>query len=438
MNGAERIKFSMLHLNSFQRQLLTGLLVALSGQLYLTAWAEGFRLSAAVILFPVFLLTLMRDSHRPSTGLVTGLFVLAFRTMIDLLRGVALLHALWIEFPGGVFYFCYDVLLCLFLRDRRLASPRRLWMSLVLCDLFSNVLNLFLSNHMHPDALPSPAIASLLILALTRGSAAWAVVWGMKGYRQLLIREEHEHRYRRLFLMTAGLKTELYFLKKDAEDIEGIMSSAYKLYEQLEEKGAPELSSLALSIARDVHEVKKDNLRIIRGLEENVAEAYDPHSMSLSDLLNILEVSTRQFLGTQRADIRLECSFQRDFPVREHYRLLSILKNLVTNAVEAIQSSGGRGTVQVRIETKDDMCFLTVSDDGPGIPPRAIKMLFQVGYSTKFNPETGSINRGVGLPAVKYIVEELGGSIDVQSSPGEGTVFQIDLPISAISGGARV
>ena len=97
-----------------------------------------------------------------------------------------------------------------------------------------------------------------------RSLTACAILWAGQGYGQLLLRSEHEQRYRRLFLMTANLKTELYFLKKDAEDIEGVMSSAYRLYERLD--GAPEeLTSLALSIARDVHEVKKDNLRIIRG-----------------------------------------------------------------------------------------------------------------------------------------------------------------------------
>ena len=236
--------------------------------------------------------------------------------------------------------------------------------------------------------------------------------------------------------MTANLKTELYFLKKDAEDIEGVMSKAYQLYERLEGHPSPEeLTPLALSIARDVHEVKKDNLRIIRGLEEDVASAYDHQAMTLSDLLYILEVSNRQFLGERQKDIRLECRYDRSLPVAEHYRVLSILKNLVTNAVEAIQSDSGRGCVRVDITAKDGLFHLAVSDNGPGIPPRAKKMLFQVGYSTKFDEATGNINRGVGLPAVQYIVEELGGQVRVESEPGRGTTFYVDLPLNAVTGG---
>ena len=78
--------------------------------------------------------------------------------------------------------------------------------------------------------------------------------------------------------------------------------------------------------------------------------------------------------------------------------------------------------VEERVE--GDTLFLTVSDDGPGISERSMHNLFQVGYSTKFDPETGNINRGVGLPAVKSLTEELGGSVSVESQPGRGAFFR--------------
>ena len=424
-------------LTVWQRCLLIGLVTALAGQFYLSAWAEGFRVSAAAILYPVLLVTVMRDSHRPESGLSTALCVTGYRTLSDLFQGFSLGEALLLEYPGGVFYLCYDILLCLLIRDRRSAAPVRLWLAFFSCDFLSNLLNLVLSRHLN---LPSgkEAWLSLLWLAFGRSLAAATLLWASQRYRQLLLREEHEQRYHRLFLMTAELKTELYFLKKDAEDIEQVMTHAYQLYEKLEEANVePELSALALSIARDVHEVKKDNLRIIRGIEEEVAESYDQESMALSDLLHILEVSTRQFLGEQRADIRLECSLAENPSIREHYRLLSILKNLVTNAVEAILSTRGRGVVRVDSFVRDNTLHLTVSDDGPGISTRAQRLLFQVGYSTKFNPETGDINRGVGLPAVQYIIQELGGQIQLQSQLGQGTEFHIQIPLPAVTGGSH-
>ncbi len=426
--------FSSLRLSALQRRLLVGLCIALTSQLYVSVWAEGFRVSAAVVLYPVLLILVMRDSHRPQTGLVTGLFVLLFRALTDLYAGVPLIQALEMEYPGGVFYLCYDALLCLLLSDRRSASYPRLWLATLVCDVVSNVVNLVLSSH--GLNLSAGVLAALLWLAFGRSLAVLTILFVSRSYRLLILREEHEQRYQHLFLMTADLKTELYFLKKDAEDIEAVMSSAYQLYERLEAQHADEsLTALALSIARDVHEVKKDNLRIIRGIEEEVAGDFDDETMALSDLLHILQVSTRQLLGQLRADIRLECSYDRDLPIREHYRLLSVLKNLVTNAVEAIQAGPGHGNVQVDCRVQGNDLRLQVTDNGPGISSRAMNLLFQVGYSTKFNPDTGDINRGVGLPAVKYIVDELGGTIQVDSQPGVRTQFDILLPLAAVTGG---
>lgn len=434
MVGRDR-KFPKIQLSAWQRMLLIGVVVSFTSQLYLSVWAQGFRVSAAVILYPALLMTLMRSSHRPEAGVVTCLCVTLTRTAIDLWSGTGLLAALRLEYPGGVFYLCYDCLLCLLIRDRR-AFSSHLQMGAVFwfCDFCSNVINLSLSSGLDFSGEKN-TLLPLAGLALARAITAAGILWAAWYYHQLLLRQEHERRYQRLFVMTADLKNELYFLKKDSEDIEGVMSRAYRLYERLGELDVPEEDqALALAIAREVHEIKKDNLRIIRGLEGEVADAYDQEEMLLSDLLTILEDSTRRMLGEQRANIRLECWCGSDIRTSEHYRLLSILKNLVTNALEAIQGASGRGTVQVDILRRGEELILQVADDGPGISQRAQKNLFQVGYSTKFDPDTGNISRGVGLPAVQYIVDELGGTIQVDSQPGQGARFTVALPIAAVQG----
>ena len=421
-----------LRLSAWQRRLLVGALVALTGQFFLSVWAEGFRISAAAILYPVLLVILMRDCHLPDTGVVTGLFVLLLRTGLDLLGSAKLSDALLLQYPGGVFYVVYDCLLCLLLRDRRSAPPGRLWLVFGLCDFCSNTLNLLLSGRAALE-LRGGIFLSLAILAAARSFAASAIIWLMACYHQFLLRQEHELRYQRLILMTAELKTELYFLRKSAEETEQVMANAYRMYERTGELDLPEADrALALSIARDVHEVKKDNLRILRGLENEIAETYDLEAVPLSDLLDIVERSTRHLLGEQRAGIRLEVRCLDDFLVKDHYQLIAALKNLVTNAVEAIQSGSGRGTVQVTARVRGDCLCLEVRDDGPGIPPRARENLFQVGYSTKFDPETGNIGRGVGLPSVRHVVRELGGEVRVDSAPGQGACFLLNIPLKAV------
>lgn len=422
------------YLSPLRRSLLVGVLVCLAGQFYFSLWKEGFRLSGAVILFPVLLLTLKRESHRPDTGLVTAVCVLVFRVILSVLHGLPFWNAVMREYPGALFYLCYDLMLCLMLKDRREGDLTRIWFYLFLCDFVSNILN-FVCMYQSSFLLSTEAALSLLWTAFLRCSCVCAILWVIRSYRQLLLQQEHELRYRRLFLMTANLKTELYFLKKDSEDVEKVMAHAYKLYEQLEGRDVPEeLKALSLSIARDVHEIKKDNLRIIRGLEQEVEEACDHENMPLRDLLSILTQSTRAILGERRADIWLDCRCENNIPIREHYRVLSILKNLVANAVEAILGAAGRGEVRVVAEVTDEKLILTVIDNGPGISPRGKRFLFKVGYSTKFDQTSGNIGRGVGLPAVQFIVDELGGSITMDSACGRGTQFRVALPLANITG----
>ena len=87
-------------------------------------WAEGFRVSTAAILYPALLVTMMRESHRPDTGLVTGLCVVMMRLALDLAAGMPPGEALRMEYPGGVFYpVSYTHLICFRLEG----ETRRLW-----------------------------------------------------------------------------------------------------------------------------------------------------------------------------------------------------------------------------------------------------------------------------------------------------------------------
>lgn len=430
----------------WERRLLTAMATALSAEIFFNIWAENFRVSAAVVIYPVLLLTLMQDSRKPGTGALTSLVVLVVRSILGMLSGESLIEVLQLEYSGALFYLCYDALLCFQVRDRGQAALPVLWRSFWVCDMLSNVEDLTLSKGVLPS---ESALLSLVIIGLIRATLAVLILWGMNRYRRLLLAEEHERRYQRLFLMTANLKNELYFLKKDTENIEGVMTRAYKLYERLGEGGYPEeLRQLALSIARDVHEVKKDNLSIIRGIEGEVSGTYDDENMRMSDLFLILKDTMRHILGEKQADIGLECRCNSDFSTKEHYRLMSILKNLVINAAEAIQSGIGTGMIWVEEQVEEGDLILTVQDNGPGISERAMRNLFRVGYSTKFDPETGNISRGIGLPAVEFMVKELGGSIAVSSGKrgeeGErkrdrarepGACFRIRIPMKELEKG---
>lgn len=86
---------------------------------------------------------------------------------------------------------------------------------------------------------------------------------------------------------------------------------------------------MGLEIARDVHEIKKDYIRIIQGIEEAIEEESNEETMSLQDLLRILESSTYRTMAEKKLDIRLMFDCRDNFMTQEHYQLMTILKNLV-------------------------------------------------------------------------------------------------------------
>ena len=204
--------------------------------------------------------------------------------------------------------------------------------------------------------------------------------------------------------------------------------------EQILEKDLPrEMQQMGLEIARDVHEIKKDYIRIIQGIEEAIEEESNEETMSLQDLLRILESSTYRTMAEKKLDIRLMFDCRDNFMTQEHYQLMTILKNLVGNAVEAIESTKKSGMIWIREYKKDGNYVFEVADDGPGISEKHLPRIFNMGYSTKFDEKTGNIYRGVGLCGVKNAVEEqFEGSISVDSEEGRGTKFHIEIPIAKL------
>jgi signal transduction histidine kinase len=102
------------------------------------------------------------------------------------------------------------------------------------------------------------------------------------------------------------------------------------------------------------------------------------------------------------------------------------LLNLVTNAIEAVPE-GRPGRVQVRTERLGDrnQVLTEVADNGTGIPAEARDKIFNLFFSTK-----GEKGTGIGLSATRKIVEAHGGSIELESRQGEGTTFQVWLPVN--------
>ncbi|HLA43764.1 MAG TPA: ATP-binding protein [Aggregatilineales bacterium] len=104
-----------------------------------------------------------------------------------------------------------------------------------------------------------------------------------------------------------------------------------------------------------------------------------------------------------------------------------VIINLVANAINYTPSGG---SVQVTTELTDSFVVMTIEDTGIGIAADELPHIFERFYRSDTARQTAN-GTGLGLPIVREIVELHEGRIDVQSTPGEGTVFRVSLPIES-------
>jgi two-component system NtrC family sensor kinase len=110
-------------------------------------------------------------------------------------------------------------------------------------------------------------------------------------------------------------------------------------------------------------------------------------------------------------------------------QLFQVVLNLVVNAEQAIQQGRGQGTIRIRTRrSSSERLALEITDDGPGIPPEIISRIFDPFFTTK----PVGVGTGLGLSIAYGIVQEHGGDIYVESQPGHGACFTIELPILAV------
>jgi two-component system NtrC family sensor kinase len=107
-----------------------------------------------------------------------------------------------------------------------------------------------------------------------------------------------------------------------------------------------------------------------------------------------------------------------------------VFMNLLSNAIDAIEQKGEPGEIFVKTAViKDDgeapRVSVSVRDTGTGIPPDKIKRVFDPFFTTK---PVGH-GTGLGLSVSHGIVTKHGGTIRVESRPGEGSTFTVELPI---------
>jgi len=103
------------------------------------------------------------------------------------------------------------------------------------------------------------------------------------------------------------------------------------------------------------------------------------------------------------------------------HQFRDVLMHLVQNAMHSMSEGG---SLTIRTEEGQGCIKVSVADTGIGIPEELQERIFEPFFTTKTR------GTGLGLAINKRVVEEYGGEIKVESSPGQGTTFAVILPIS--------
>ena len=170
-----------------------------------------------------------------------------------------------------------------------------------------------------------------------------------------------------------------------------------------------------------LNEMDKDVKRL-----QTIAERFSKIGSDPDPVPTDLVESIQTALGYMSTRISSKVSIHADLPSHPIWVSMNdslfawVIENLTKNAVDAME---GHGDIYLRIEERDRLVRIDLSDTGKGIPKSKFKTVFNPGYTTKQR------GWGLGLSLVKRIIESLqGGKIYVKSSElGKGTTFRIEL-----------
>jgi len=130
------------------------------------------------------------------------------------------------------------------------------------------------------------------------------------------------------------------------------------------------------------------------------------------------------------ARVKVETKLDPNLPelLGSEDQLQQVFMNLLSNAAEAMEATGG-GTlgIETRHLLNEDKLQINFKDSGAGIPEENIPRVFEPFFTTKKKGK----GVGLGLSVAYGIIQEHGGSIYVRSAPGQGTTFEVKLPLKS-------
>lgn len=414
-------------MNRMKKTLLIAVCVSLASQVKFDFITEGFFIAMSVTVMAIFIYC-YEDLSAAYVIFCSGICSPILRFLLEFAGGRAASDTMFLVLPDVSFFAAFAlVYLAIYRYIIKVPRDIRNYPYVIFaCDFLSNLTELAVRGLIQGLCLINmQAVVWIVLIALCRTVLMQTILLALETYSSLLLRQENDREYRRLLVQASIVESELYVMEKNAAEIEDIMKTAFGLHQEMREMSvSADVKKKGLYIAKTAHEVKGDYLNIISVLKGVFVSDVDRGAMHLSDLIRIEKANVQSLLKDRGIDVEINLRMKADFAVKNHFKMMSVIRNLMMNAGEA-----GAGKIQVMVYEDQGDYVLSVKDNGHGISEDSLSTIFLEGFSTKFNEKTGDMQRGMGLSLVKEYVEIFfKGTISVNSVPGQGTEFLIRLP----------
>lgn len=405
--------------------------VSIGGEFKFYPVTADIRVSLGTPIFFFFLLW----SHvlKPiRAGVLVGISVVLFRTSLSVLKAEHFHWTAELLNHGPVFFYYFVFGLCFHLFKTRTFYNRPLIIALIgmLIENIASIAEILFRFYF--SSKNCITLETVLILFITSFFRSFFVLGFFNFFllREANITEAIQRKKNEEMLMiVSDLFVEMVQLKKSMKNAENTTQACYQLYRNLMNDDN-HYAKTALHIAGEIHEIKKDHQRIYSGLSKLKVREQSTDLMKIEEIINVVIECNRRYAKTLEKSIHFDVNIFGEHPHYNYFIVLSLINNLITNSIEAIEETGN---ISVVVERSEENVSFQIQDNGPGIPLNNHALVFEPGYTTKYDL-TGIASNGIGLSHIKEVIECHNGEIQLNSNQKRrNTTFVIRLPIKTIN-----
>lgn len=272
---------------------------------------------------------------------------------------------------------------------------------------------------------PRPALYLIKIIPLlddeTKEPASIVlIISDISETRQREMERYRQQRIESLATLTAGIAHEI------KNPLNALSIHAQLVQRSLNAADAIPQNPQELERIRQSTEIILEEIRRLNRIVNQFITSVRPFKLQLKycDINTLIEeiVETiRPDTEKQRIIISLALEQEIDPIIIDEYLMRQALLNIIINAMESVKP--GHGKIEIKTLASEQSLFISIKDNGKGMNEEELHRMFEPYFTTK---EYGT---GLGLFIVYRVVQEHHGEINIQSEPGKGTTFTIQLPL---------